>query len=57
MGKTLTLSHFDTIPSVMEGDSFGMGTNMALLPDDTSELAQRLVELLDRTSLSDVPYS
>ena len=53
----ITFSHFDTVPSVIEGDSFGMGTNMALLPDESSELAHRGVQLLDGTSLSNVPQS
>ena len=53
----ITFSHFDTVPSVIEGDSFGMGTNMALLPDGPFELAHRLIQLLDSTSVSNVPHS
>ena len=53
----LTLSHFDTIPSVIDGDSFGIGTKIALLPDGAVEVDFCLVEMLDNASLSNVPHS
>ncbi len=56
-GGVLTLSHFDTTPSVIDGDSFGMGTKMALLPDGPFELAICLVKMPDRASTSNVPHS
>ena len=56
-GGVLTLSHFDTIPSVIDGESFGMGTKIALLPGGPFELAICLVKMLDNASSSNVPHS
>ena len=41
----------------MEGESFGMGTRMALLPAEPSELAHRFVDVQASTSLLNVPQS
>ena len=41
----------------MEGESFGMGTRMALLPAEPSELAHRFVGVQASTSLLNVPQS
>lgn len=41
----VTLSHLATVPSVMDGESFGIGTNIALLPGDPLELADLLSDL------------
>jgi hypothetical protein len=48
----VTLSHLATVPSVMEGESFGIGTNIALLPGDPLELADLLSDSPARISLN-----
>ena len=50
----VTLSHLATVPSVMDGESFGIGTNIALLPGDPLELADLLSDLPARISLTAV---
>ena len=37
-GRYLTLSHLATVPSVMDGDSCGIGTRTAMLSTDFSVL-------------------